>query len=339
MRSVWKHPFFLIGFSFIVIMLIASFGYTLFFHDTIRKFFYLMNERHQITEAAPLHPRSYIPFGTDELGYDMLGKILMGAKFTILAALSVALLRMVMAIPLGFFLGVYLKKSRKYVEGVVDSFHYVPLTIVAVYILLPVLTETPGEGFNHSLFVRMFIEVFLLAILTVPVSATLIGKEASLLYRQDFVESARTLGASKQRIIRKHLYPILRDKLFIMFGQEVIQTLIVLSHLGVLRLFFGGTHISNSPVAPPPSSITNEWSGLIGVSFRYTQTAPWMALTPIIFFALTMLSVALMIEGYVQATTGRSHYFRKRSRKKKVTNIHQKELSKDNEFDLYKHTG
>jgi peptide/nickel transport system permease protein len=82
-----------------------------------------------------------------------------------------------------------------------------------------------------------------------------------------------------------------------MFGQEVIQTLTVLSHLGILRLFFGGSNVQFSPVgAPPPSSITNEWSGLIGASLTYIQTSYWMTLAPIIFITLTVLSVSFMIE-------------------------------------------
>jgi peptide/nickel transport system permease protein len=337
MRSLWKQPMFVIGFSFMAFMLIVSFGYTLIFHDSIRKFFYLVNSHQKITEAAPLHPRWYLPFGTDAQGYDMLAKMIIGAKFTILASAAVALLRMILAIPIGFFLGTYINHSRKYVNGLVDPIHYFPLTIIAFYLLSPILSEY-GNGFSHSLFVRMGIEVVILAVLTVPISSTLIGNEAAIINRQEYVESAKTLGAGRIRLIRKHIYPVLREKLFIMFGQEVLQTLIVLSHLGVLELYFGGSKVRETTMGHLVSSITYEWSGLIGGTRQFIYTAPWIPLTPIIFFALTMLSVAFMIEGYVRATSGKSHYFRRKKVNIKDTEINKK-FNKEKAFNRYNRTG
>jgi peptide/nickel transport system permease protein len=314
MRTVWKQPLFLTGLTFLVLMLTASFGYTVFFDDKIRQMFYL-REGGRLIDGSPLPPMWKFPLGTDSLGFDMLGKILIGAKYTILAAIAVAALRVFIAIPFGFLLGTLFRKQKKYVNGLIDSFHYVPLTIIAFYILRPILME-PVEGFQTSFFERLVIEVVILAVLTVPIIVSLIGNETSLLYKQEYILGAKTLGASNFRIIRKHIYPAMREKLFVVFGQQVMQTLIILSHLGLLHLFLGGTHINYSRVPDPPTSLSNEWSGLIGDSFRYLETAPWLPLAPILCFAATMLAVALMIEGYVRATSGRSHYF-KRSKEMK----------------------
>ncbi|WP_064092003.1 ABC transporter permease [Rossellomorea aquimaris] len=323
MKNVFKQPLFLIGFLFITLMLVASFTYTFIWGIDIRKLYYIY-ENGKLVEGAPLSPRWSFPFGTDQLGYDLLGKILIGAKYTILATIAVAALRVLIALPFGFLLGTFFSKQKNYINGLIDSFHYVPLTIIAYYILRPVLWE-PFEGFQTSLAERLIVEVLILSLLTVPVIVVLIGNEASLIHKQEFVLSAKTLGAGPFRIIRKHIYPVLREKLFIIFGQEMMQTLIILSHLGLLRLFLGGTNIDYSGMADPPRSISYEWSGLIGDAFRYIQTAPWIPLTPILFFAATILSVAFMIEGYVRATSGRSHYFKK-PRKMNRTNINKKEL-------------
>ncbi|TYR73977.1 hypothetical protein FZC79_16085 [Rossellomorea vietnamensis] len=103
----------------------------------------------------------------------------------------------------------------------------------------------------------------------------------------------------------------MREKIVILFGQQVMQTLIIFIHLGLLKLFLGGTEVDYQLVNDPPQSSTNEWSGLIGDTFRYLQGAPWIPLTPILSFALVMFAVALMMEGYIRAASGYSYYGQK----------------------------
>lgn len=169
-------------------------------------------------------------------------------------------------------------------------------------ILMPVLWM-PQDGFSNSLLERIIIEVVILAMLTVPIVASLISNEAAILYEKEYILASRTLGASKFRIIRKHLFPQLREKLFVLYGQQILETLIVFAHLGLLDLFLGGTKVNYSPMfGDPPMSISFEWAGLFGSTFGYLQGAPWLPLGPAICFALVILSIAAMIEGYSRAS-------------------------------------
>ncbi|WP_064092788.1 ABC transporter permease [Rossellomorea aquimaris] len=308
-KSVWKNPLFLIGFSFISIMLIASFSYSFVWGNEVRKLYFISENGFPI-EAAPISPKWDYPFGTDALGLDMLGKILLGAKYTLLTAFVIAFLRVFLAIPFGLILGTYLVKYKKYFNGLIDSFHYIPLTILTYFLLKPILWE-PFGGFPNSIIERFVLEILVLSLLIVPIISALLGNEVSLLYKQEYILSAKTLGASKWRIIVKHILPGMKEKLIILFGQQLMQTLIIFIHLGLLTLFLGGTNVDYQLVNDPPRSITNEWSGLIGDSFRYLQGAPWIPLTPILFFTLSMLSVALMMEGFIQAKRGYSYYMKK----------------------------
>ncbi|MGV3463979.1 MAG: ABC transporter permease [Heyndrickxia sp.] len=318
MKSPWKNPLFLIGFIFIAGLLLASFLYSDISHNHVRQFRMLYDAHGNMIEASPISPKWNIPFGTDRMGFDMFTKVLIGAKFTILGAMAVAVVRMMFAVPMGLLLGTYFRKQKKYISGLVDSFHFIPLSVIAVYILSPVLLE-PQEGFHSTIFERMVMEIILLALLTVPVIAVLIGNEASKAFQEEFVTCSRTLGASKFRLIRKHIFPALREKIFVIFGQQVMQSLIILSHLGLFQLFFGGTRIhSDGLSSDPPTSITNEWSGMIGDSFRYLHAAIWVPLTPIFCFVVSMLAISFMIEGYVQATTGYSYYFKRKKRKHEI---------------------
>ncbi|MEL3970999.1 ABC transporter permease subunit [Rossellomorea oryzaecorticis] len=307
--NIWKNPYFLTGFLYITLLILASFLYSILWGDEVRRL-YFISENGLPVEAAPISPKWAFPFGTDPLGLDMLGKIVIGAKYTLITAFIIAFLRVAVSLPIGFVLGIYLGKYRKSVNGMIDSFHYLPLSILAYFLLKPVLWE-PYNGFPTTLTERFIIEIVVLTILIVPVISSLLGNEIALIYKEEFIFSARVLGANRLRIIVKHILPSLKDKLVIMFGQQVMQTLIIFIHLGLLQLFVGGTDVDYSFAKDPPQSMTNEWSGLIGDSFRYLQGAPWVPLTPILFFASAMFAVALMMEGYVRVTSGHSYYYKK----------------------------
>jgi peptide/nickel transport system permease protein len=305
-RNVWRNPMFFTGFIFIIILLAASFLYSFIWGNEVRKLYYISVDNVPV-ESAPISPKWAYPFGTDPLGLDMLGKVLIGAKYTILASFAIGLLRVLISIPFGFLMGTYLQKYRKFFNGTVDSFHYIPLSIVAYFLLYPVLWE-PFEGFQTTMAERFIIEIMVLTLLIVPIISSLLGNEISLAYKQEYIASAKVLGASRFRIIRKHIFPAIREKLIILFGQQVMQALIIFIHLGLLKLFLGGTDVDYQLVNDPPKSMTFEWSGLIGDTFRYLQGAPWVPLTPILFFGATMFAVALMMEGYIKATAGYSYH-------------------------------
>jgi len=297
---MWKHPYFVIGFSILAFFLVGSFVYEWIWGNVPRQIYYVM-ENGRAVEGAPLSPSWQYPFGTDQYGYDLLGKLMLGAKYTILAALAVAALRMLIAVPAGYILGIYLDKHRKWLSSFADSMHYIPLTLFAAYVLTPVLWM-PEEGFSTTLWERIAIQVVMMAILTVPIVSILIANEAALLKDKEYILAAKTLGAGRLRIIRKHLYPQIREKIAVLYGQQVMETFIILAHLGLLNLFLGGTKVSYDPLfGDPPMSISYEWAGLFGSTFRYLQGAPWLPLMPVLFIGLAIFSVSLMMEGYLRS--------------------------------------
>lgn len=303
MRSLWRQPLFLIGFGIIMFFLVGSFVFEWIFGNVPKQTFFI-EENGKAVEGPPISPKWEHPLGTDQFGYDMFAKIMLGAKFTILASMAVAALRMFIAVPIGYALGTYLQRHRSWINGLIDPIHYVPMTIFAVLLLSPVLWM-PMEGFSTTTTERIVIQIVIMAFITVPIVAALIGNEANLLYNEEYILAARTLGASRRRIIIRHLFPQMREKMFVLYGQQVVESLIVFAHLGLLELFLGGTDVDYDPMfSDPPRSISYEWAGLFGNTFRYLQGAPWLPLGPAISFALVILAIAAMIEGYTRATNG-----------------------------------
>ncbi len=304
MKSVWKQPYFIIGFAIFCFFLVGSFVYEWIYGPEPAQTFFIYDEQGVLLEAAPLSPSLKHPLGTDQHGYEMLSKIMIGAKFTILSAMGVAAVRMLLAIPLGYAIGTYWQKRRSLINSFIDPLHYIPMTIFSYLMLFPILWEPMG-GFTTTVWERIMLQVVLMGVITVPIVAALIGNEANLLYHNEFILASRTLGASRFRIIRKHLYPLMREKLFVLYGQQVVETLVVFAHLGLLQLFIGGTKVSYEPMfGDPPKSIAYEWAGLFGNSFRYLQGVPWLPLAPAICFGLLILAIACMIEGYTRAANG-----------------------------------
>lgn len=304
MKSVWRQPYFVVGFIILAFFLIGSFVYEWIFGPDPIQTFFIYDDNGRLIEAAPISPSLDHPLGTDQYGYEMLAKIMLGAKYTIIAAMGVAAVRMLIALPLGFIIGTYWHKKRSFINSLIDPLHYVPMTIFAYLMLYPVLWE-PMEGFSTTVWERIVIQVVLMAILTVPIVASLISNEANILYHQEYILASRTLGASRRRIITRHLFPMMREKMFVLYGQQVVETLVVFVHLGLLQLFIGGTNVSYDPMfADPPKSMAYEWAGLFGNSFRYLQGVPWLPLAPAVCFALLIFAVAAMIEGYTRAVNG-----------------------------------
>jgi peptide/nickel transport system permease protein len=257
--------------------------------------------------AAPFSPSLMFPMGTDALGYDTAMKVLQGAKFTLISVIIIGVLRVLLSFFIAIPLAMYMPENiRKNLEQLLSSFYFVPLTIVAVFILTPVLWEQlrmPGweEYFIYSYKARVGIEILVLTLLVVPLLGSLIGNMIVTALKEDFIEGAKVLGASRWRIFIIHVMPHVFPKLVIVFCQQCVQVLIIFIHLGYFKLFFGGTDVDYNPYVPdPPVSTTNEWSGLIGDYYNLIHVNPAIALGPIIMFGVSIYAFQIMAEGIQQ---------------------------------------
>ncbi|MCA1057044.1 ABC transporter permease subunit [Rossellomorea aquimaris] len=301
-RLWWKHmhnPKFALGCSALFVMVIYSFLYPLFKEKPIHYIKYLKNAEGRIVSGPPHEPSREMILGSDIYGYSIMDQLIVGAKYTLLFALIVALMRVIGGFYLGVFYHFHLKERRKnWLDRLVDSIHFLPLSLIAYLLLRPVLWGLPVLGWDHSMFERLVFEAMVLTILVLPLTTVLIGNELKLIGRNDFVLSARLLGGSNKHLLWTHLFPHLAPRLFIIFGQQFIQTLLILVHLGLFHLFLGGTIISGGDLPDPPKSGTFEWSGLIS-SARYSLMTGkyWIVLAPLVAFMISIIAMQLIVQG------------------------------------------
>jgi peptide/nickel transport system permease protein len=315
-----KNPYFLLGFLVISGMLVGSFIHQYAYDSEIKQTMWLLDENNDLIDSAPLPPSKDNFLGTDRDGYDLFMMLLLGAKYTLIFAFMVALLRVLLSLAVGILYGTFFMKYKRYIDGLVDAFHYIPITLISIFILAPIILETP-MGFTYSFTERLVLQALILTLLAVPITSVLIGNEINEILKREFILGAKTLGGSKFHILWKHVRPHLFARLAIIYGQQVVQVLLVLVHLGLFSLFLGGTDICYGCPGAEPKTMTYEWSGMLGNSHLFIQTnAKWIFYAPIIFFAVSILAMNFMIEGFKRVVNDRSYLMTKAEKKRKHSN-------------------
>jgi peptide/nickel transport system permease protein/oligopeptide transport system permease protein len=210
------------------------------------------------------------PFGTDDLGYDILARIIYGAR----VSLKVGLVATLIATAIGLILGAV----AAYFGGIFDSvimrltdiFMTIPYTLFTIA-LLAVLG--PGE-------VNIFLAIGLFSwtsICRVVRSAILQVKE------NDYVPAARALGASNLRIILRHILPNSMASVVVYATMSIGSAILTESALSYLGL----------GIQPPIPS----WGLMISDGQSFLSIAPWVVFCPGAAILTTVLAFTLMGDG------------------------------------------
>ncbi len=112
------------------------------------------------------------------------------------------------------------------------------------------------------------------------------AQEVKRIKNEEFMLAATVLGGSKWQRLKRHVWPHMLPSFLLLVAQQFVSTLLLLLHLGLLELFFGGTIIFGIEA----DSVTKEWTGLIGQNFRHLTTHTWIVVIPILFYSMTILS-------------------------------------------------
>ncbi|KMM39320.1 hypothetical protein [Guptibacillus hwajinpoensis] len=292
---------FMIGSSFIFILILSSVLYSVIADNSIPTAEIITNENGDIVARPPYSPWDYPPFGTDQISQDLFFVILIGAKYTIGIALVIALSRFLFSSILGIFMQLYCRSFLQKVKPVFEGLYYFPASLLAYLCLSWVLMKDGFlDGFSTTFTERVLFEMVVLILIGVPIVLINVSKEVSIIQKKEFIDSVKVLGGSRFHLLRVHLMPYLRPQLFLLFVREVIQVLLLLAHLGILNILFGGALLTTDMFDKAVYvSFSSEWSGLIGSNFRFLFTDYyWIPLVPIFCFTIAILAFKLMIEGF-----------------------------------------
>ena len=207
-------------------------------------------------------PSSAHLLGTDDLGRDVLTRLLYGARLSLGAACLAVAIATLAGVPVGLVAG--------YLGGVIDALQAFPALILAMAIAAAL-----GPG--------LFNVMVAVGIVYTPRFARLVRGQVLSLREEPFVESARAAGASHARVLARHVLP------------NVMAPVVVQVSIGVAFALLAETALSflGVGIKPPEPS----WGTDVGRGYRFMRLAPWLVFMPGTTILLTALAFNLVGDG------------------------------------------
>ncbi|MFD2444745.1 ABC transporter permease [Bacillus sp. CGMCC 1.16607] len=287
-----KNRKFLAGFILLACFILLSFIGPLvapYEEDYSKSIGYIQTEKGEQMTSPPFPPSKEFIFGTDKWGYDLLTLMLHGAKYTVIGTILIALSRVILGGLTGIISGLR-KGAEKPSRTSIPIFSSIPSFIIIYFIMIGININPiiPEWGL-------IMIQSMLMIILGVSGVHNVISLKTIEVKKEQYILASESFGAQKKHLMVKHIFPALKDNLFIILVNEAILVLHLIGQLGIFNLFFGGTTQHFNP--PVFLSITHEWSGLIGQARGYMYLSQWIVLFPILAYILFLSSLYLISTG------------------------------------------
>lgn len=298
MKKMMHSKRIVIGIAALGILLMASLFYPLYAKDLPAPKHLLYNGNKDLIAVAPFTPLQMPPFGTDRYGVPILYKILEGAKYTLSFAIVVSFFRIFVSVCMGICMSFH-KRMKRIGKGLNQTFSTIPSIFLAYILMAPVyISLTIYDTVPSSQWIIILYQLAVCMGVSVPTLSAYVTEEIDEFMKQEYVNSAILMGASKWYLVKTHIRLFLREKVLILFMQHIVQALILFVHLGLLHFFIGGQReIPISTIVTKYVSLTSEWAGLIGLDRYEFNLAPWIVLSPLCAFAITIFFLNLITEG------------------------------------------
>ena len=220
------------------------------------------------------------PFGTDDLGRDMLARALLGGRVSIAVGVTSVLVAITLGLAIGALSGYFAKMDGPLMRltDLFLSLPILPLLLVIVYLFRDSLRATFGPELGIFLMI-----VGVIGILNWMPVARLVRASFLSLKQKEFVEAARAVGDTDSRIILKHIIP------------NVLSPVLVAATIGVGGAILTESTLSFLGLGFPTDTPT--WGRLLYDAKEYIEFAPHWAFFPGFLIFLTVLSINYIGDG------------------------------------------
>ncbi len=209
----------------------------------------------QISPLNRLKPPSWqFPFGTDNLGRDVLSRCLYGAQLSVIIGFCAAGIATIVSVVIGILSGYLGGRFDMIMQRLVDAWMSFPDLVVLI-----VVVSVVGPG---------LVPIICILGLLLGINGSRIIRGATISVRENmYVNAAQSMGATLPRILIRHILPNVMPPIIILFTTRV--GFVILAESGLSFLGLG---------VPPPAPT---WGGMLSGSGRtYMLQGPWLALAP-----------------------------------------------------------
>ncbi len=239
--------------------------------------------------GSPLGPSLAHPFGVDQLGEDVMSRVIYGTRVSLEVAIIGTGISTVIGVSVGMFAGFY----RGSVDMLLSRFMDIVLSIPILLLGLGLGAACEVKGCVKGLVQPgLGTIIFIIAIATWPYVARIVRGLVLSMREREFVDASRALGASNLRIMFREILPNLAAPI-IVYASLLVPTNILLE----AALSFLGVGIR------PP---TPSWGAMIAQAAPIFNTAWWFLLFPGIALVLTVLAFNLLGDGLQDALNPRN---------------------------------
>lgn len=256
-----RHPVGMAGAAFIVVVVLAA-----VFAPAIVP----GNPDAQNLNDVLARPSAAHLLGTDDLGRDVLTRLVYGARVSLQAGVLTVAFALVIGVAIGLFSGLVGGRTDETVMRVMDAILAFPSLLLALAI-----SAVLGHGLGKAMIA--------IAIVFTPQFARLARGQALTVKEYDYVQAARAAGAGSTRVALVHVLPNIVSPVVVHGVLSVAAAVIVEASLSFLGV----------GVQPPTAS----WGSMLRAGYGFIEMAPWLSVAPGLAIFLTVLAFNFLGDG------------------------------------------
>lgn len=226
-------------------------------------------EGRMINRLKPIGTEGH-PLGTDELGRDMLSRLIWGGRLSLLMGVTPVVMAFVIGSAIGIVAGYAGGWTNTLIMRTIDVFYAFPSVLLAV-----ALSGALGAGLGNAL--------FSLTVVFIPPIARVAESVTTRLRSSDFIEAARASGAGALTILRVHVLGNVLGPIFVYATSLIAVSMILASGLSFLGL----------GVRPP----NPEWGLMLNTLRTAIYVQPWVAALPGLMIFMVSISFIMLADG------------------------------------------
>jgi peptide/nickel transport system permease protein len=209
-------------------------------------------------------------FGTDEIGRDVLSRVIWGTQASLLAGVVAVSISLLLGVPIGLAAGFIGGWVDALISRITDAFLACPFLILAI-----ALAAFLGPSLSNAMIA--------IGVSATPIFVRLTRAQVLNIKVEDYIEAARAVGNPPWRIALRHVLPNIVAPLIVQATLAIAGAVIAEASLSFLGL-------GQQPPAP-------SWGSMLNTAKNYVDNAPWMAVWPGLAIFLLVLAFNLLGDG------------------------------------------